>query len=158
MARQRFRRFNTGIYCKDQDIKNETCMAARAGNLISLRRQRGFTLEGGCVAHGDATAQADDAMRNVDILLEEAGSKMAPICKMTTCITGRVEIDINAVIPEGETRSIWVDSWGPFGAASQRSSGRPPGRGGVRCPGSPHRRTGRQADRLISTITPQFPQ
>ncbi|MBY0334152.1 MAG: RidA family protein [Acetobacteraceae bacterium] len=89
MAHQRFRRFNTGLYCRDQDIRNEMCMAVRAGNLVFLRGQTGFTLEGGFTGIGDAAAQADQAMRNVKTLLEEAGSAMEHICRITTTITDR---------------------------------------------------------------------
>jgi len=73
MAHQRFRRFNTGMYYKDQDIKNEMCMAVRAGNIVFLRGQTGFTLDGGFDGVGDPAAQADQAMKNVKVLLEEAG-------------------------------------------------------------------------------------
>lgn len=89
MAHQRFRRFNTGMYYKDQEIRNEMCMAVRAGNLVFLRGQTGFTLDGGFTSIGDAAAQADQAMRNVKILLEEAGARMEHICKITTYITDR---------------------------------------------------------------------
>ena len=89
MAHQRFRRFNTGVFYRDQAIRNEMCMAVRAGNLVFLRGQTGFTLEGGFTGLGDAGAQADQAMRNVKILLEEAGSEMSQICKITTYITDR---------------------------------------------------------------------
>ena len=89
MAHQRFRRFNTGMYYKDQDIRNEMCMAVRAGNIVFLRGQTGFTLDGGFVGVGDAAAQADQAMKNVKVLLEEAGAQMAHICKITTYITDR---------------------------------------------------------------------
>lgn len=89
MAHERFRRFNTGIYYKDQDIKNEMCMAVRAGNLVFLRGQTGFTLDGGFTGIGDAAAQADQAMKNVKVLLEEAGAQMEHICKITTYITDR---------------------------------------------------------------------
>lgn len=89
MAHERFRRFNTGRYYKDQDIRNEMSMVVKAGNLIFLRGQTGFTLDGGFVGLGDAAAQADQAMRNVKTLLEEVGSKMEHICKITTYITDR---------------------------------------------------------------------
>lgn len=89
MAHQRLRRFNTGLFYKDQDVKNEMSMVVRAGKLIFLRGQTGFTLDGGFVGVGDAAAQADQAMKNVKVLLEEAGSKMAHICKITTYITDR---------------------------------------------------------------------
>lgn len=89
MAHQRFRRFNTGRYYKDQDIRNEMSMVVKAGKLVFLRGQTGFTLDGGFVGLGDAAAQAEQAMTNVKILLEEAGSQMAHICKITTYITDR---------------------------------------------------------------------
>mgnify|MGYP000618470425 CR=1 FL=1 len=47
------------------------------------------TLDGGFTGLGDAAAQADQAMRNVRVLLEEAGSRMEHICKITTYITDR---------------------------------------------------------------------
>ncbi|MDB5377326.1 MAG: RidA family protein [Rubritepida sp.] len=89
MAHERLRRFNTGLYYKGQDIRNEMSMVVKAGKLIFLRGQTGFTLDGGFVGLGDAAAQADQAMKNVKILLEEAGSKMDHICKITTYITDR---------------------------------------------------------------------
>ena len=89
MAHQRFRRFNTGPYYPGQTITNEMCMAVRAGNLVFLRGQTGFDLDGVFVGAGDAGAQADQAMKNVRVLLEEAGAKMEHICKITTYITDR---------------------------------------------------------------------
>ena len=89
MAHQRFRRFNTSPWYPGQDIANEMSMAVRAGNLVFLRGQTGFTLDGEFVGLGDAAAQADQAMKNVKILLEEAGAAMEHICKITTYITDR---------------------------------------------------------------------
>lgn len=86
MAHERIRRFDTGLYGKGQGA---AAMVVKAGNLIFLRGQTGFTLEGGFVGTGDAAAQADQAMKNVKILLEEAGSRMEHICKITTYITDR---------------------------------------------------------------------
>lgn len=89
MAHQRFRRFNTGSFYPEQKITNEMCMAVRAANLVFLRGQTGYTLDGEFVGLGDAAAQAEQAMRNVRVLLEEAGAKMEHICKITTYITDR---------------------------------------------------------------------
>ena len=36
---------------------------------------------------GDPAAQAEQAMRNVELLLEEAGSKLEDICKITVYLT-----------------------------------------------------------------------
>ncbi|MBY0336649.1 MAG: RidA family protein [Acetobacteraceae bacterium] len=89
MPHQRFRRFDTAPWYPGQGIADEMCMAVRAGNLVFLRGQTGFTLEGDFVGLGDAAAQAEQAMTNVKLLLEEAGSAMEHICKITTCVTDR---------------------------------------------------------------------
>ena len=89
MAHQRFRKFNTASVYDGGRIANDMCMTVRAGNIIFLRGQTGFDLDNKFVGKGDAAAQADQAMKNVKVLLEEAGAKMAHICKITTYITDR---------------------------------------------------------------------
>jgi enamine deaminase RidA (YjgF/YER057c/UK114 family) len=89
MAHQRFRKFNTSSVYDGGRIANDMCMTVRAGNIVFLRGQTGFDLDNKFVGKGDAAAQADQAMKNVKILLEEAGAKMAHICKVTTYITDR---------------------------------------------------------------------
>jgi len=89
MAHQRFRKFNTAAYYPGQAVTNEMCMAVRAGNHVFLRGQTGYDLDGVFQGKGDAGAQADQAMQNVRILLEEAGAQMEHICKITTYITDR---------------------------------------------------------------------
>src|SRR5260370_7691265 len=88
MAQQRLRKFHPSAYCGSK-IANEMCMVVRAGNIIFLRGQTGFDLDNKFVGKGDAAAQADQAMKNVKVLLEEARAKMAHICKVTTYITDR---------------------------------------------------------------------
>jgi len=89
MAHVRLRKFNTSTVYEGGRIANDMCMVVRAGNLIFLRGQTGFTLDNKFVGKGDAAAQAEQAMKNVKVLLEEVGSKMEHICKITTCITDR---------------------------------------------------------------------
>ena len=88
MAHTRLRRYD---YAKSvrEGGSHEMCMAVRAGNRIFLRGQTGLDLDNNFVGKGDAAVQADQAMKNVKILLEEAGAKMAHICKITTYITDR---------------------------------------------------------------------
>lgn len=83
MAHQRFRKFNTKDMYPDQSLDNDLCMVVRAGNYIFMRGQTGFTLDGEMVGIGDAGAQADNAMKCVKQLLEEAGGKIEHICKIT---------------------------------------------------------------------------
>ena len=90
MAHLRLRKFNTSTVYEGGRIANDMCMVVRAGNFIFLRGQTGFTLDNKFVGKGDAAAQADQAMKNVKVLLEEAGAKLEHICKITTYIT-RIE-------------------------------------------------------------------
>jgi enamine deaminase RidA (YjgF/YER057c/UK114 family) len=84
----RIRRFNTRDTYPDQDLDNDLCQAVVAGNLVFLRGQVGQDLEtAASVGVGDAAAQANRAMENVKQLLEEAGSQLEDICKVTVYLT-----------------------------------------------------------------------
>ena len=89
MAHTRLRKFNTKKTYPEQKLENDLCMAVRAGNHIFLRGQVGQDLRGNMVGIGDPRKQAEQAMRNVKQLLEEAGSKLAHVCKITVYITDR---------------------------------------------------------------------
>ena len=66
----------------------EVSRAVRVGNVVHLQGQTGIALGGGeFVGEGDPAAQADNAMRCVKALLEEAGARMEDICKVTTYVT-----------------------------------------------------------------------
>ena len=83
MTHQRFRKFNTKAMYPEQSLDNDLCMVVRAGNHVFMRGQTGFTLDGDFVGAGDAGAQADNAMKCVKQLLEEAGAALEHICKIT---------------------------------------------------------------------------
>lgn len=89
MAHTRIRTFNTRDMYPGKDMDNDLCMAVRAGNRVFLRGQTGFDLDGTFVGVGDPAAQAENAMKCVKILLEEAGAKLEHICKITIYITDR---------------------------------------------------------------------
>ena len=64
--------------------------AVRAGNFVFLQGQTGQALDGsGLVGRGNPAAQAEKAMDNVRVLLEEAGARMEDICKVTPYVTER---------------------------------------------------------------------
>jgi enamine deaminase RidA (YjgF/YER057c/UK114 family) len=89
MKIERFRKYSThGIYA-NQTLDNDLCQVVKAGNRIFMRGQTGLDLDQKMVGAGDAAVQADQAMRNVKVLLEEAGSSLEHICKVTTYITDR---------------------------------------------------------------------
>ena len=75
---------------ESNDILGQDCPLSRivrAGNFIFLPAQSGMRLDGsGLTGLGDPAAQADQAMRNVKDLLEEAGAKVSDICKVTTYV------------------------------------------------------------------------
>ena len=85
---QRIRPFNTKDTYPEQKLDNDLCQAVRAGNIVFLRGQVGQDLETReSVGIGDATAQTDKAMANIKMLLEEAGSELAHICKIVVYLT-----------------------------------------------------------------------
>jgi enamine deaminase RidA (YjgF/YER057c/UK114 family) len=61
----------------------------RAGRHVFLRGQTAMDFDGKIHGIGDAAAQAENAMRCAKILLEESGSKLDHVCKVTIYITDR---------------------------------------------------------------------
>lgn len=86
---KRLRTFNTKETYPEQNLDNDLCQAVIAGNIIFLRGQVGTDLNGILVGAGDPEAQANQAMKNVDQLLREAGSELTHICRMQVYITDR---------------------------------------------------------------------
>jgi enamine deaminase RidA (YjgF/YER057c/UK114 family) len=87
---QRIRKFETAKQYKDgQDLRCRFCMAVRAGDRVFLRGQTGSTFGGDFVGFDDAGAQAEQAMRNITQLLEEAGAGLKDICKVTIFLADR---------------------------------------------------------------------
>ena len=66
--------------------ENDLCRAIRCGSHVFLQGQTGRSFDGDIVV-GDAGAQADQAMKNIKQLLEDAGSTLAHIVKMTVFVT-----------------------------------------------------------------------
>ena len=87
---QRLHRFHTDdFYTDGQKLGMRFCKSVRAGNVVHLRGQTGFTLNGEFSFPGDPAAQADQAMKNVGALLDEAGASIGDICKIHTYILHR---------------------------------------------------------------------
>ncbi|MEQ7922683.1 RidA family protein [Xanthomonas sp. WHRI 1810A] len=79
----RIRMFNTKDTYPNQSLDNDLCQAVRAGNTVYVRGQLGTDFEGNLIGLGDAAAQAEQAMKNIKQLLEEAGSQLQDIVKIT---------------------------------------------------------------------------
>jgi enamine deaminase RidA (YjgF/YER057c/UK114 family) len=83
MAHTRIRKFNTRDTYPEQKLDNDLCQAVVAGNTVYLRGQISQDLATRASLHvGDAGKQADKAMANVAMLLEEAGSELSHIVKV----------------------------------------------------------------------------
>ncbi|MGR2663331.1 MULTISPECIES: RidA family protein [Chromobacterium] len=88
MTHTRIRPFNTRETYPEQNLDNDLCQAVVAGNLVFLRGQIGQDLDSReSVGIGDVAAQAEQAMANVKLLLEEAGSELGDICKIVIYLT-----------------------------------------------------------------------
>lgn len=101
MTHQRFRKFNTKDTYPEQLLDNDLCQVVRArGTMVFVRGQVGQDLETSqSVAIGDAAGQAEQAMRNIDLLLKEAGSALDQITKITVYITDpRYREDVYRVV------------------------------------------------------------
>jgi enamine deaminase RidA (YjgF/YER057c/UK114 family) len=88
MAHVRIRKFNTKDTYPEQKLDNDLCQAVIAGRTIYLRGQVPQDLETReNVAVGDPAGQAEQVMKNIDLLLKECGSALAHICKVTVYLT-----------------------------------------------------------------------
>ncbi len=83
----RLRTFNTRETYPEQNLDNDLCQAVVAGGVVYLRGQIGQDLETReSVGIGDVVAQTEQAMSNIRMLLEEAGSRLEDIVKVTIYI------------------------------------------------------------------------
>ncbi len=87
----RIRKFNTRDTYPEQKLDNDLCQAVVArGRMVFLRGQVGQDLDTAAnVGVGDVDAQTEQAMRNIQQLLGEAGARLEHICKLTIYLTDR---------------------------------------------------------------------
>jgi enamine deaminase RidA (YjgF/YER057c/UK114 family) len=85
----RIRKFNTRATYPEQKLDNDLCQAVVArGSTVFIRGQVGQDLDTAAnVGVGDAAAQAEQAMKNIQQLLNEAGATLEHICKITIYLT-----------------------------------------------------------------------
>lgn len=83
----RIRTFNTKDTYPEQNLDNDLCQAVVANGVVYLRGQIGQDLETReSVGIGDPVKQTEQAMSNIKLLLEEAGSRLEDIVKVTVYI------------------------------------------------------------------------
>jgi enamine deaminase RidA (YjgF/YER057c/UK114 family) len=84
----RIRPFNTADSYPEQRLDNDLCQAVVAGTTIYLRGQVSQDLDtGGNVHVGNASAQAEHVMTNVETLLAEAGASLEHVVSCTVYLT-----------------------------------------------------------------------
>ena len=88
VAHTRIRKFNTRDTYPEQKLDNDLCQAVVAGDTIYLRGQVAQDLDTRKSLHvGDVGKQADKAMANIKMLLEECGSELDHIVKIVVYLT-----------------------------------------------------------------------
>ena len=86
---------------EQQPLDCEFSMIVVSGDRITLRGQTGMGLDEVLYGAGDAKAQAEKAMDNVETLLSEADATLADVAKATVYVTDRAFLsDVNAVVRE----------------------------------------------------------
>lgn len=89
MSHRRIRPFNTKDTYPEQRLDNDLAQVVVArGTMLFVRGQVGQDLESSeSVAICDPAGQADRAMANIELLLEEAGARLEDITKITVYLT-----------------------------------------------------------------------
>ncbi len=105
----RIRPFNTKETYPEQSLDNDLCQAVVAGGVVYLRGQIGQDLDTReSVGIGDVEAQAEKAMANIAMLLEESGSRLADIVKVVVYLT-----DIRYREPVYRVMGSWLEGVHP---------------------------------------------
>ena len=89
MAHQRLHTLNARDLHPGSQLDVDMARVVRAGRHVFLSGVTALGLDGKMVGVGDPAAQAEQAMQTAKLLLEEAGSSLDHICKITTYITDR---------------------------------------------------------------------
>ncbi|MFJ4285505.1 RidA family protein [Paenarthrobacter nicotinovorans] len=84
----RIRPFNTKKAYPEQNLDNDLCQAVVAGDTVYVRGQVGLNPDTNeSVGIGDVAVQTEQAMANITLLLEEAGSELGHLVKLTVYLT-----------------------------------------------------------------------
>ncbi|MEM8792308.1 MAG: Rid family hydrolase [Pseudomonadota bacterium] len=89
MTHTRIRPFNTADTYPEQNLSNDLAQAVVArGTMVFLRGQVAQDLDTAeNLGSEDPAEQTHQVMRNIQVLLEEAGSQMAHICRVVVYLT-----------------------------------------------------------------------
>jgi enamine deaminase RidA (YjgF/YER057c/UK114 family) len=100
----RIRPFNTKDTYPEQDLDSDLCQAVVANGVVYIRGQIGQDLDTReNVGVGDVAAQADKAMANIKMLVEEAGGTLEDIVKVIVYL-----VDIRYREPVYQVMGRWL--------------------------------------------------
>jgi enamine deaminase RidA (YjgF/YER057c/UK114 family) len=89
MVHQRLHTLNARDLHPGSEVDVDMARVVRAGRHVFLSGVTALGLDGRMVGVGDPAAQAEQAMKTAKLLLEDAGSSLDHVCKVTTYITDR---------------------------------------------------------------------
>ena len=89
MSHQRLHTLNARQLHPGSELDVDMARVVRAGRHVFLSGLTALDLNGKMVGVGDPVAQANQAMTTAKQLLEDAGSSLDYVCKVTTYITDR---------------------------------------------------------------------
>lgn len=95
-----YRRVAAGHWAEEKTgSKEDFSVMVVADDIVALAGQTGVALDGTFHCRGDAVAQAEQAMTNIETLLREAGAGLMDVVKATVYVTDRAHLDsVHAVV------------------------------------------------------------
>ena len=93
-AHERLRKFETNQWYRGtQQLNSQLCMVVKAGDWLAIRGQTGHDLKGEFHGLGDPAEQTEQAFRNLETLMAEAGARFEDICKVKVWVTDRAHLE-----------------------------------------------------------------
>ena len=94
MPHERLRKYNTKTAFPEQNLDNDLCWIVKAGKRIYIRGQTGRIWgTDNAIGQEDIYAQADNAMKNMDVLLKEAGAQWSDVCGVRLYVSDRAYVE-----------------------------------------------------------------
>ena len=94
MPHERLRKYNTKTAFPEQNLDNDLCWIVKAGTRIFIRGQTGRIWNSDkTIDTQDMYGQADNAMKNMDTLLKEAGATWQDVCGIRLYVSDRAYVE-----------------------------------------------------------------
>jgi enamine deaminase RidA (YjgF/YER057c/UK114 family) len=94
MPHERLRTYNTKTAFPEQNLDNDLCWIVKAGTRVFIRGQTGRIWNSDkTIDTQDMYGQADNAMKNMDTLLKEAGATWQDVCGIRLYVSDRAYVE-----------------------------------------------------------------